>query len=194
MNIFIEINHKIAIVLNNFVISNDLENYIWFFSDFPIFFLPLFLIISWLYWTYIKENIDEKKKLLFIFYVTIIAVIINIIIQQFYFEDRPMSFVKSIIEHVPDNSFPSDHATVSFSFLFWLLFAWYRRVFWWFLPFVILMNFSRIAWWIHWFFDIIIWLLIGLFTAFILFKVFLKNKNINKINNFFIKILNYIRL
>jgi membrane-associated phospholipid phosphatase len=44
--------------------------------------------------------------------------ILNQFLKFFIIEERPDSIIKPILEHVPDNSFPSDHATVSFAFLF----------------------------------------------------------------------------
>ena len=48
------------------------------------------------------------------------------------------------MSHVPDASFPSDHATVSIAFLTSLFLANYKRIGLIFLPFVIIMNLSRI--------------------------------------------------
>ena len=194
MNFFENINHIINWWLNNFILNNNLENCIGFFSDFPIFFLPSFLVLVWLYWSFIKQNNEEKNKLIYIFYSVVFAIIINLIIQQFYFEQRPSIFVNTILEHLPDNSFPSDHATVSFTFLISLFFAWYKKISLWYLPFVLLMNFSRIAWWIHWFFDIIAWLIVWIFSSVVFFKYFFINKIFDKFNNVVIKILNYIKL
>jgi membrane-associated phospholipid phosphatase len=67
------------------------------------------------------------------------------LIQQVFHFDRPESIVQPLIEHIPDNSFPSDHAAVSFAFLFAILFSNYKKTFLIFFPFVILMNLSRIA-------------------------------------------------
>jgi undecaprenyl-diphosphatase len=73
---------------------------------------------------------------------------VTLTIQHFIHFKRPEDYLvgagKLLINHVPDASFPSDHATVSFAFLSALLFANYKKIFWIFLPFVILMNISRI--------------------------------------------------
>jgi len=193
MNICEQINSSMAVYLNNFVLQNHLEKIIWFFSDAPIFFLPVFLLWAWLYWTFkIKDN-SKKENILFIFYSIVVAMILNAIIKIFVSIDRPESVIKPILEHVPDKSFPSDHATVSFSFLFALYFAWYKKTFWIFMPFVIIMNFSRIAGGIHWFWDIIVWMILWLLAVIFIFKN-TKNKVFVSLNNFILKMMSFIKL
>jgi len=191
MNIFLNINHIVSQYLNNFVLENHLEKVIWFLSDAPIFLLPIFLFWAWIFWTYkIKDN-EKKTDLLDIAYWIIFAIIINLTIQHFFFFERPETLVKPILAHIPDASFPSDHAAVSVAFLTWLFLAWYKKIAYFFLVFAILMNFSRIAWGVHWFFDIVAWATIWIISEIIVFK---NKKYFEKINNFIIKILNYIKL
>jgi len=190
----LEINNFFATTLNNFVINNNLEKCIWLFSDAPIFLLPIFLVISRLYYTFKEKNNSKKSDLLNIFFTTILAIIISSIIQQIITIDRPESIITPILQHIPDASFPSDHASVSFAFLFWILFAGYKKIFYIFLVPTIIMNFSRIAWWIHWFFDIIAGFMVWIIASIIIFKYFKYTKISMNINNFIIKILNYIKL
>jgi len=192
MNFIQNINNLIEIYLNHFVINNNLQTFIWLFSDSPIFFLPLFLLAYWLYYNF-SWNSDKKESLLYTFYSVILWLLFNSILKLFIFEHRPEWIIQPILTHVPDNSFPSDHATVSFAFLSTLYLFGYKKVFWFFLPFVILMNFSRIAGWIHWFFDIIVWMFLWIISAFLIY--FIQNKKcIKKINNFILKIANLIKL
>jgi undecaprenyl-diphosphatase len=191
MNYFLEINHYISKALNNFVLNHNLESCIWISSDMPIFFLPIFLIITWIYWTYKIKNNEKKYDLLNIFYWVVLAIIINLIIQHFFFFERPETLITPILKHIPDASFPSDHAAVSFAFLTWLFLAWYKKIWIIFTPFVIIMNTSRIAWWVHWFFDIIAWLIIWILSANIIFK---NKKILEKINKLIIKLTSYIKL
>lgn len=190
----IEINQNIAYCLNTLVLNNWLEKYVWFFADFPIFFLPIFLLVSWIYFTYkIKDN-NKKSDLLNIFFWVTLWILISIIIQKVVHIDRPESIIKPILEHIPDASFPSDHATVSFAFITWLFLAWYKRTFYSFTGFVIIMNLARISWWIHWFFDIIVGAIIWIFSSIFIFKCYKKTNYSKKINDLIIKILNYIKL
>ena len=193
MNIFSEVNNNVAIFLNSFVLENNLEKVIWFFSDTPIFFLPIFLLWFWFYFTFKNYNKSKKQDLLFIFYSVILAMIFNAIIKIFVTIDRPESIIKPILTHIPDKSFPSDHATVSFAFLFALFAAWYKKTFWLFLPFVLIMNLSRIAGWIHWFWDVIVGMILGLISVIIIFK---NKRNIifERLNYFILKIMKYMKL
>ena len=194
----LEINHTITSFLNNFVLQNNLKNLVWFFADSPIFFLPIFFIFFWILFEFFdKKNIKNKNfnknNLLLIFYSVILWIIINITIQHFLFFDRPETLITPILHHIPDASFPSDHATVSFAFLFWLFFAWFKKVFYWFLWFVILMNIARIAWWLHWFFDIFAGLIVWFLSTFLIFKN-QKNKYLVKLNNFILNFAKIFRL
>ncbi len=194
MNIFMEINKSFWNFSNDFVINSWLQTYVWFFADIPIFFLPIFLLYYWFFYTYKEKNNNQKSNLLKIFYSTIFAISISLIIQQFFHIERPESLVTPIIQHIPDASFPSDHASVSFAFLFSLFFAKYKKTFFVFTPFVIIMNLSRISWWIHWLFDVLVWMLIGLFSAILVFKVLWNNKYMKNFNEWIIKTMNFIKM
>ena len=195
---FLEINHTITSFLNNFVLQNNLKNLVWFFADSPIFFLPIFFIFFWILFEFFDKKNSENKKinknnLLLIFYSIILWIIINLIIQHFLFFDRPETLITPILHHIPDASFPSDHATASFAFLFWLYFWWFKKIFYWFLWFVILMNTARIAWWLHWFFDIFAGSIVWFLSAFLVFKN-QKNKYLIKLNNFILNFAKIFRL
>ena len=190
-NYFVLINEFVSSHLNQFVINNNLQTFIWIFADLPIFFLPIFLISLWLYYNF--KNIDKKEKLLYIFYAIFIWIVVNLIIQQFNFEKRPETFITPILKHVPDNSFPSDHAAVSFAFLVALYLFWYKKTFWVFLPFVLVMNFARIAWGLHWFFDVFVWALIWIFSAYFIYKMQNK-KYVQSLNKFILKIASFFKL
>jgi undecaprenyl-diphosphatase len=95
---------------------------------------------------------------------------------------------------LPDASFPSDHATVSFAFFTGLFLANYKKLWFIFFPFIILMNLSRIIAWVHWPFDIIVWIMVWIIWAIISFKILKKIDTINNFNNFIIKIMKYIKL
>jgi len=193
MNLIWNINDAIEIYLNHFILNNHLSSIVWIFSDAPIFFLPVFFLWAWLYWTFKEKNNEKKENILFIFYSVVVWLILNTFLKLFIFEHRPEWIIKPILSHVPDNSFPSDHATVSFAFLSALYLFGYKKTFRFFLSFVILMNFARIAGGIHWFFDIIVGMLLWIVAAFIIY--FIQNKKcIKKLNEFVLKIANFIKL
>lgn len=189
-------NKPLSLLLNNFTENIFIEKIVYIFSDLPIFFIPIFLISFWLYYNFKKEN-KEKSKLLFIFYSIILALIFSIFIQNLIHIDRPEESLKAvwkiILKHIPDASFPSDHASVSWAFLWSLFLFWYKKYFIIFWVFFIIMLLSRIAWWIHWPLDIIVWLVVWIFGSFIIYK--LQNFSIfQSINTYILKFSSYFKL
>lgn len=167
------------------------------FADTPILFLPIFLTLYWLYYTFKNKNIEKKEELLLIFFSALLGISISLIIQQFVHIDRPEDYIswtwKLLLKHIPDASFPSDHATVASAFLFSILFYWYKKSFWILLVLFIFMLLSRVIAWVHWPLDILAWIFVWLFSAVIIFK--LRNKKFVKSLNFaIIKIMNFIKL
>jgi undecaprenyl-diphosphatase len=180
------------LVLNEFVRNYHLNKLVAIMADAPIFFAPVFLLSAWVYWA-VKHNDEKKKDLIFIFFSIVASILTNLVIQHFVDEARPETFVQPLIDHLPDASFPSDHAAVSFAFLTSLYLFGYKKIFWIYLPFVILMNVSRIAAGVHWFFDVLVGMFVGIFWA-IIFKKLRKNSFLNKIANFFVKLARIFRL
>jgi undecaprenyl-diphosphatase len=194
-----EINKELLIYINSFWNNYIIEKIVYIFVDAPIFFLPIFLLTTWIYYSISnKEEIKQKENLLFIFYWVIIAISASLIIQQLIHIDRPETVVeatwKLLLKHIPDASFPSDHATVSFAFLAWLYLWKYKKIFYIFLVFVLLMNLSRVVAWVHWPFDILAWFLVWIIWSIISFKILKNSKLVKKLNKYIIKILNIIKL
>lgn len=183
--------------LNNLWNNPLIEKVVFLFADAPIFFLPFFLISYWVYYSCKKDPL-HKENLLFIFYSVVIGISLSMIIQQFVHIERPEEHLsnawKLLLSHIPDASFPSDHATVSFAFLISLFFAGYKKTCYWFLPFVILMNISRIVAGVHWPLDILVWSVIWILSAVFTFYKIREIKFVKKINSFIIKILHIIKL
>ncbi len=115
-----DINTQWLVYLHGFITNQQDAKIFGFIADFPIFFLPAFLFISWIYYTCKKQN-EQKKTLLFIFYSTFVALCINIIIQSIVLFDRPETVLQAtnslILNHIPDASFPSDHTAISIAFV-----------------------------------------------------------------------------
>ena len=172
-------------------------------ADVPIFFLPLFLTSMWLYYTFSKkyhwdERYNLRENLMFIFYACVVVYIFSHIIKLFIYIDRPQEAIteagKLLLYKIPDASFPSDHASISIAFITALYLTQYRKVFWVFLPFVILMNISRVISWVHWPTDIIWGLLIWVLAGYIGTQMLPKIKFVKKINSLIIQLLSYIKL
>jgi len=84
-----EINQNLLIYLNSLMENIFVEKIALIFADSPIFFLPIFLVFMWFYYTYKQKDNEKKKDLLFIFYSAIIVIIINYIIKAFVDIERP---------------------------------------------------------------------------------------------------------
>lgn len=190
------INKPLSIYLNSFTDNKIIWDIVYAFADGPIFILPVFLVWYWFYYNYKKDNI-WKNKLLFIFYSTIIAILISFIIQQFVNIERPEESLRSawklILNHIPDKSFPSDHASIWSSFLVSLFLFWFLRIWLFLTPLIIIMLISRIAGWVHWPLDILAWIIIWSLSGFIIYKF--QNLTIFKmLNNFVLKLTSYFKL
>lgn len=184
-------------LLNSLSKNDTITTIVWIFADAPIFFLPIFLIVSWVIYVYKKEN-SKKENLLFIFYSSVIWIVIALVIQQIIHFDRPENYISStwklLLKHIPDASFPSDHATVWFAFLTSLYLANYKKLFYIYTPFVVLMVISRIIAWVHWPLDIIVWIIIWVSSSIITFKYLKKLEIIKKLNKLVFKIASFIKL
>ena len=186
----------ISVYLNSFLENKIIAEIVFIFADAPIFILPLFLVWFWLYYNK-KWDLEWKNNMLLIFYSIVLWIIINIIIQHIIFIDRPMTSLQNawrlILNHIPDASFPSDHATTSFAFVSGLFLFRFRKLFYVLLPIYLVMNLSRIMWWVHWPSDVLGWLVVWVISSFVIFKL-KNNKYLLKTNEFFIKIAKFIKL
>lgn len=196
-----EINIELLQYLNNLSQYSFIDKFVKIFVDGPILLIPIFLLWYWIYYSYTKNKIDvfeKKSDLILIFIWIVIWLSISLIIQQIVHINRPeqhlQAWAKLLLDHLPDASFPSDHATVSIAFVFWLLFAWYKKYFWIFLVLMIFMNISRVIAWVHWPFDILWWSIVWFSWAFVSFKYLKKIKLVKNLNLKIIKLLNYIKL
>lgn len=100
------------------------------FADAFVIIYPIFLIIIYIY-AIIKKKKTVKQGALYIFFTTLVAVLINIWIQCFFYKERPIVFFNQLDtsetllhEILPVSSFPSDHAVVSMSFAMATLLWW----------------------------------------------------------------------
>jgi membrane-associated phospholipid phosphatase len=171
------------------------------FADIFVVAYPIFLILIYLY-AIIKKKSLIKQWALYIFFATLIAVLINVWIQCFFYKERPIVVMNHIeteetLLHdiLPSGSFPSDHSVVSMSFAVATLLWWLynrRKFFIWFGVLFILvslvMTACRILTLVHWPSDIFAWLLIWAVVPLILMirpiRYFLIRNVINPIIRF----------
>ncbi len=191
-----DINIPLLWYLNSFTENETISTIVYTMADIPIFILPVFLLWYWFYF-HSKKDIDGKKKLLFIFYSAVLAIVFSSIIQFFVNIDRPENSLewagKLILEHIPDASFPSDHASVGIAFVMSLFLFWFSKIWFITLPLFIIMLLSRIAWGIHWPLDIVAWSIVWIISSFLIYKS--QNLTIfKKVNHFILKIASYFKL
>lgn len=189
-------NQNTSLILSSLTENNIVKIVLPYFADLPIFTIPIFLVGYWIFAT-LQNNDSIKQKLLLIFYAEIFAWIIATLIQQFVYVARPLSFLQNkwmfILSHIPDNSFPSDHATIGAAFLVALFLFGYRKIFYYLLPFFILMLIARIIGGIHYPLDILWGLAVGILSGYIVYTI-RDTVLCRKINQVIIKLMKKIFL
>ena len=150
-------------------------------ADIFVVVYPIFLVAIYLY-AIIKKKPVVKQWAIYIFFATLVAVLINIWIQTFFYKERPIVVLNQVeIEEtllhdiLPTSSFPSDHAVVSMSFAIATLLRWiYNRkkfftcfsVF--FVVISLVMTSCRILTLVHRPSDILAWIGLGILVPLIL--------------------------
>ncbi|MCK9272218.1 phosphatase PAP2 family protein [Candidatus Gracilibacteria bacterium] len=150
-----------------------------FFADFGVFYVALLLVGLWLFGVYLKKD-KPKEKALWLFYSIAFSFLIYVILNLgLPLRPRPetVSAIRPLVDHLPDNSFPSGHAIFAGAAILASFFFCGKK--WIIMSLVVvlsLMLVSRIIAGIHYPSDIFVGLIIGFIGSFVIFK--LSNKNI----------------
>lgn len=176
---------NMLLFLNEYMKYNDFL--LWLIpltADVFVFLYPLYLIILYIVWIYKKWNY-YKESALWIFWSGILSMLFNIFLQFFFDKVRPNILlwldydkIETVLhKFLPESSFPSDHAAVSFGIAMWSLlwgirnkdkkFVWIWVIF---LFFGLIMWISRIIVWVHWPTDIIAGFIVWILIPIILFQ------------------------
>ena len=149
------------------------------FADIFVIVYPIFLVSIYVY-AMIKKRPLIKQGAIYIFLATLIAVLINIWIQTFFYKERPIMVLNQVEaeetllhEILPTSSFPSDHAVVSMAVAMATLLRWMynKRKFFTrsgivFIIISLIMTACRILTLVHWPSDIVaglwLWILVPL--------------------------------
>lgn len=153
---------------------------LYFLADFVFLTYPVFLVGYWIYARFYADKSKEtdiKYNLLFLFLVTALSIVILLIISKFELvpmRERPETSLTGyqglIMSHLPDNSFPSNHATSAMAFCTVLFLIGWRLWGYIFFVFGFLSGFSRIAVGVHWPTDILAGIVIGFLLTIFLFR------------------------
>ena len=119
-----DLNQTLFLALNHFAGQNNIVDHtvIVVASATPYLFIA-YLVYAWLS--------GRQHESLYAGYAATFGVMLNQILSMFYFHNRPfMDHVgHSLLAHVAENSFPSDHATFTLSIaLVLMLFASMRKI------------------------------------------------------------------
>ncbi|MDD2487365.1 MAG: phosphatase PAP2 family protein [Candidatus Gracilibacteria bacterium] len=141
-------------------------------SDFGVILVVILLIGLWIYGVYKKKDIFKENALM-IFYSIAFSFLIYVILNLgLPLRPRPetVSAIRPLVDHLPDNSFPSGHAIFAGASIFASYFFSKRCVFSVLVIFSFLMLISRIMVGIHYPTDIFVGLIIGMIGAFFVYK------------------------
>lgn len=127
-----------------------------------VYLVPVALLVIW-FWSGPREKATALR-------VTVAGLIgwlvVNNIIGQFFFRTRPsLSAAKELLFHLPDKSFPSDHATLGFTLAFGFSLAGYRKIGTFFLILTLSFSTLRVFTGLHFTTDVLGGLIVGFVMA-----------------------------
>lgn len=133
-------------------------------TDIEVGLVMIVLVELWLYGTYKKDD-EEKKNALMVFYSIGFAFCIYVVLNLgLPFRPRPetVSAIRPLVDHLPDNSFPSGHGIFAGASALAAFFYTRRWIAWILLVTGLLMILSRVLAGIHYPGDILVGYIIGL--------------------------------
>jgi len=152
----LEIDQQVFLYLNSLLVGKSavLDALVKFSGIYLIYGLPVILLALWfLYPAHRKELFLSLIACLFSWFV-----VTKLAVPSIWFRARPdlaLIGAKELLFHRPDYSFPSDHATALFAFVFGLYAFGWRRAAGWFLAYTLLIVTARVALGTHFPLDII---------------------------------------
>lgn len=170
--------------INLFNYINQFANHSLFLNNLGIFFAKylvyIFVLIIIILWFTNKKN---KNTSLYVFYATILGLIINYIVTIFYFHPRPfmINLGTQLIKHSIGTSLPSDHTTILLSIAIMLIYFKNTKKLGIILTiFGLLGGISRIFCGVHFPLDIIASIFVALISTYTIYKLIPKLEKVNK--------------
>jgi len=167
------LNTRIFKLINHLALTHTTLNQVEvFLAKFSPFGFVIVLAVLWF-----KKD-EYKKPVLFCTYTATLGLLLNQLIAIFYFHPRPfMNHIGTLlIPHVPETSFPSDHATFMFSIAITLLLFKNTKI----LGYMLLIlgalgAIARVYCGLHYPFDILGSFVVASFSCLTIVKIFRKN-------------------
>ncbi|EKD29638.1 MAG: PAP2 family protein [uncultured bacterium (gcode 4)] len=141
------------------------------FSDIEVGIVMVVLVGLWLYGVNKKNNQFKTEALMMLYSIGFAFLIYVVLNLGLPFRPRPetASAIKPLIDHLPDNSFPSGHAIFAGSSILAGFFYTRRWIAWVLLITGVMMVLSRVLAGIHYPGDILAGFIIGLLGAFVVY-------------------------
>jgi undecaprenyl-diphosphatase len=139
-----------------------------FFTQFAF---PCFALVLLLMWFLGKEK--EKYTVVNAVITAVIGLVINFILGHIFYENRPFvtHHVNLLVQHVKDSSFPSDHATGTFSIALAILWRKHRKIGIGMLLFALCTGISRVYVGNHYPFDVLASIIVSLVVSGLVFAM-----------------------
>lgn len=172
------------------VINNLGKDFLWLnpvvilLAKYMVFFLLITLLWYWFSRNRAKRTMVISATISFVF-----AFLLARFAGQFHQNIQPFAALENVnqlLQHEIDNSFPSDHTSFFFSICatFWFFRLRFR---WGWMILALCVGLSRIMVGVHYPFDVATGAVIGIFSAFISYKLFNNNRLIHNSIDFYEK-------
>lgn len=165
-------------------------------SDIEVVLVMLVLVGLWLYGVYKKDNQPKVDALMMLYSIGLAFAVYIVLNLGLPFRPRPetVSTIRPLVDHLPDNSFPSGHAIffgASVLAAFYYTRAW---IAWTLLVTGIFMVLSRVLAGIHYPGDILVGFIIGLAGSYVIYRIRDRKCMTNYLLVYPVKIAKFLKL
>lgn len=168
LNSIIQLDIAISLFFRGLVTQGDaLVPYVSFVSDSEVLALAFFLVALWLY-AVVKKEVGYKIIALDILYAVLFAFVVYWILQYgLPIRPRPesISALPPLIQHLPDNSFPSGHAIFAGSSVVAIGYFLSMPISTGFAVLGVMMLICRVISGVHYFGDVLVGVIVGALLA-----------------------------
>lgn len=182
---------KILLKLNHAFLHAGFLNT--FFAEYLTYTLPFILLGVW-FWPAVSSSNGNKKAAIRAFFAVILAwPILATLIGHFVHRNRPFESggVQELIFHRPTVSFPSDHAAALFAVATSFYLSGQKKLSYVMFAIAIAVSFFRVATAIHWPTDILGGIVVGVFSAYVIYFL---DKKLDGVYNWIIKMMKKVKL